>query len=146
MIRLGSDLKIFLLVVGLLPTACAHRTGVVVDEVPTLAIEGFEYPVQRYIGRTVRVCGSLEEYEGELAVVHIPEPGEFYFHGSPAVHVLPCRAETPRLDRNSCVTGRVAARDGNLSIHPARWRIREDHTPVDKNWVVHMQCRRSSQP
>jgi hypothetical protein len=128
--------------VAVLATACQTGAQSGYEQTPTLAIENYEFNLRRHIGRTVRVCGPLVEYEGEWAVQAVPEPGEVYFHGYPAVLVVPCGGEPPRLDRDGCITGRIAARDGALTLPPTRRVVRDD-SPVDRDWFIHPQCRSS---
>ncbi|MDP8994588.1 MAG: hypothetical protein M3N07_06375 [Pseudomonadota bacterium] len=69
---------------------------------------------------------------------HIPGPGEVYFHGYPKVLVVPHDAQPPRLDRDGCITGRIAARNGALTL-PTPRTVLTDDSPVDRDWYLHAQ-------
>jgi hypothetical protein len=121
-------------------SACQTRAGAAESEAPQLAVTGHEFQVRRHIGQTVRVCGRLTRIEHDWAVQHMPAAGETYFHGYPAVLVKGCGAAPPRLDRGGCITGRVAARDGGLTLPAARTVVADD-SPIDRDWLLHPQCR-----
>ena len=123
----------------LLVSACQTRAGAAENQAPQLAVTDHEFQVRRHVGQTVRVCGRLTQYEGDWAVQHVPAPGETYFHGYPAVLVKGCGATAPRLDPGGCITGRVAARDGGLTLPAARVVVADD-SPIDRDWLLHPQC------
>jgi len=121
--REGSDIKTrsrtanihrrcAIVTAAVLVAACQTVERMHSASVPTLAIEDHAFNVRRYVGRTVRVCGRVVADESEWAVQRVPGPGEFYFHGLPAVLVMPCGAAPPRLDADGCITGRIASRNG----------------------------------
>jgi hypothetical protein len=96
------------------------------------------YDVQRYRGRTIRVCGRLAQIEGRWAVEHVSLPGEVYFHGPPAVFVLSCTGQSPRLEHDGCLTGRIARQDG--SLRPPAQPTDMGDAPYDYDWFLHPQC------
>lgn len=120
--------------------ACQSTFNSGSEYLPTLAVENHRYDVQRYRGQTVRACGRLVRRDSDWAVEHVAPPSEIYFHGAPAVLVIPCGARPPRHDGDSCITGRIAARDGRLTL-PLPRRVVEDDSPVDREWFLHPQCR-----
>lgn len=124
--------------IALLLAGCEAARQSSAMEVPTLAGNEFGYDIQQYRGRTVRVCGRAAQHVSRFAVEYIPKAGDTFFHGYPAVLVVPCDGEEPRLDRDNCLTGRVAAADG--SMNPPARNIHDDR-PVDRDWFVHAQCR-----
>ena len=119
-------------------SAC-QTARTVSQDVPTLAIEDFAFDVERHRGRTVRACGRLVQIESRWAVEHVPRPGEVYFHGAPAVFLVPCAGQPPRLDSDGCITGQVARQDGSLAA-PAQ-RTDMGDAPYDYDWFLHPQCR-----
>jgi hypothetical protein len=122
--------------------ACRTGPAPAPAEIPTLAVENYEYGIRRFVGQSVRVCGRIMRYESEWGVQRVGEAGEIYFHTPPTVLIVPCGAAPPRLDSDGCITGRVAARDGRLEL-PAPRTVLQDDSPVDREWFLHPQCRRS---
>ena len=124
--------------IAALSVAACHAGGRAVSpDVPTLAVENHEYNVERHRNQTIRVCGRVVKRDSRWAVEHVPTPGEFFFHGYPAVFVVPCGAGPPQLDRDGCLVGRVAAEDGSLNPPP---QVLDSDEPVSYQWFLHPQC------
>ena len=122
---------------ALAAAACQSLERTSPAELPTLTGNQYGYGIERYQGRTVRVCGRLTERESRWAVEYVPRQGDFFFHGYPAVLVAGCAGAAPRLDRDGCLTGRIAAADGSLVL-PSR--VEWDDMPVSRDWFLHAQC------
>jgi hypothetical protein len=123
--------------------AAGCRTGddIAAASPTTLDVDANGYRIERYSGRTVRVCGRLSQYEGRHAVEYVPRPGETFFHGPPVVLLAPCASGAPRLDRDGCLTGRIAAIDGSMTPPPQNVH---DDSPVSRDWFLHVGCPRAA--
>ena len=138
MISYPWDRGLQLSIIAALSVAACHASGRGVSaDLPTLAVENYEYNVQRYRNQTVRVCGRVVRRGSRWAVEHVPSPGEVFFHGYPAVFVAPCTAGPPQLDSRGCLVGRIAAEDGSLNPPP---QILDSDEPVSYQWYLHPQC------
>jgi hypothetical protein len=102
-----------------------------------LGVDADGYRIERHRGQIVRVCGRPAQFDGRPAIEHIRRPGETFFHGPPTVLLVPCGGAAPRLDRDGCITGRVAALDGSMNPPP---RTLHDDRPVSPDWFLHLQC------
>ncbi|HEY0012851.1 MAG TPA: hypothetical protein VGB79_08370 [Allosphingosinicella sp.] len=122
---------------ALLAAACQTQGGARSPDPPTLSGNQYGYSIDRHKGRTVRVCGRLTERESRWAVEYVPRQGDYFFHGYPAVLIAGCAGSAPRLDRDGCLTGRIAAVDGSLAPPPRRLH---DDMPIDRDWFLHAQC------
>lgn len=118
----------------LLVGACQTQT----PEVPALGWEMYGRSLERFRGQTVRVCGRLTRIGEHWAVEHAPHADQSFRHGNPAVLVVPCGTGEPRLDREGCLAGRIAAENGSLDPPPQQVR---DNSPVSPDWFLHAQCR-----
>lgn len=137
--RLATAATLVTLIAGL--AGCYAGGRAASPDVPTLAIEDYQFNLRRYIGQRARVCGQVVREGGHWGVARLPVSGEFYFHGRPTILVIACGDEPPRLDRNGCITGRVAAEDGTLTPVPNRSGLQDD-SPVDREWFLHPHCPR----
>lgn len=121
---------------ALLAAGCQAGPRMDRTDMPKLAGTQYGYDIERFRGQTVRVCGRLVQRESHWAVEYIPREGDAFFHGYPAVLIAGCQ-ETPRLDRQGCLAGRIAAIDGSLNPPPRRI---DDDTPISRDWFLHPQC------
>jgi|SRR5215217_127612 len=117
--------------------ACRTVTPAPSPDVPRLIGNQYGYDIERYKGQMVRVCGRVVDTQFGVAVEYVPRPGDFFFHGSPAVLIVPCGSARPSPDADNCILGRVAARDGSVTPPP---RTSTDDRPVDRDWFLHPQC------
>lgn len=122
---------------SILVAGCRTGDNSAASPPPTLDVDANGYRIERYPGQTVRVCGRLTQNEGRHAVEYVPRPGEVFFHGPPVVLLAPCAGRAPRLDRNGCLTGRVAAIDGSMRPPPQNLH---DDSPVSRDWFLHVRC------
>ncbi|HZF96011.1 MAG TPA: hypothetical protein VEZ20_14205 [Allosphingosinicella sp.] len=124
-------------VAALLAAACQTQGRAGSPGLPTLSGTQYGYGIERHTGQTVEVCGRLTERESRWAVEYIPREDDFFFHGYPAVLIAGCAGAAPRLDRDGCLTGRIAAADGSLVLPSQRvW----DDMPVSRDWFLHPIC------
>lgn len=124
--------------VVVLSAACQTGRPSPAAVLPMLAGTHSGYGIETYRGRVVRVCGRLAQRQSRWAVEYVPRPGDAFFHGYPAVLIAGCDA-APRLDRNGCLVGRVAAEDGSMNPPPRSVRTND---PYSLDWFLHPQCRR----
>lgn len=122
---------------ALLAAACQTQGRAGSPGLSTLTGNQYGYGIERHKGQSVRVCGRLTERESRWAVEYVPRQGDVFFHGNPAVLIAGCAGAAPRLDRDGCLTGRIAAVDGSLSPPPRRLH---DDMPIDRDWFLHPQC------
>ena len=141
----GAARSSFSMLSALAAIACVSgetATGGASDNAPTLALEHLAYNIERYKGRTIRVCGRIVQSERlpSFSVEHVPEPGEVFFHALPKVFLATCGREAPRLDSQGCIAGRIAREDGSLEIPAA---VTSSDAPVNYEWFLHPQCGRA---
>lgn len=102
-------------------------------------VEYLAYNIERHKGQTIRTCGSLMVQSGQWRIEAAPSEQLGTLHGRPAVLIVACPGERPSLDGASCITGRVARRDGSLS-YPLGAPIAADDVPTNYEWFLHPRC------
>lgn len=131
-----------LLIGGLSASSCRTTPSNSADSQPQITAEEFVLNAHRYGGRAVKVCGRLsapprDNLRWGLSEANAAE-GDRY-HGPMTALVLPCPSTTPRLDRNGCLTGVVARRDGSFE-QPPLTPTTVVVPPINNEWFLHAQC------
>jgi hypothetical protein len=115
--------------------ACRTVTPAPSPDAPTLMLEDYAFNLSPHHGETVRVCGRIVQVRSHWAIEHVRQEGELFFHGAPAIFLAWSGSRAPRLDRNGCITGRIAREDGSL-VPPVQPTNTSD-APYDYDWFLH---------
>ena len=117
--------------------ACA--AGAAPPAAPTVPLVQLATNIEDYRGQTVRTCGRrLVRTDGQR-VWQLSVPRAFGHHPA-GVLVLPCGELRPPAGDESCVTGRVARRDGSTEpTQEGQLRI-VSSAVINHNWYLHAQC------
>jgi hypothetical protein len=130
----------FACVASLICIGCFTALSPPADKAEPIDINILGYSIEKYRGQTVRICGRLSSLgDGIWSIETIENPEPFYWHGRPAVFVVACADQDPKLDSDGCLTGRVALKDGSIEI-PQNSQVVRDFTPRNPDWFVHPQC------
>jgi hypothetical protein len=95
--------------------------------------------MQDYRGRVVRTCGPSfsEDLPGREWTLAIPRA---FGHHPAGVRILGCNSAAPAPDGGTCVTGRVARRDGSIAPYrDGEVRI-VSSAAISGNWFMHSAC------
>lgn len=108
------------------------------DTLPIVAAGQLARQIESYTGKGVRACGSLEKIEGN-DLWKLNAPADPHPHGA-AVYIVPCNGNKPISDRNGCIAGRIALRDGSLDVDQLRGPITMSDAIASHIWYLHAQC------
>lgn len=122
-------------------SACRRTVDAQRGDVQTFAVSDLAYSIERHRGQTVRICGALgpSEDAGIWRLEDLRATEASQIHGRPAVLIAACGGNRPPLDRRSCLTGRIARRDGSLTYPPGA-PVAVDDVRTNYEWFLHPQC------
>jgi hypothetical protein len=120
-------------------TACVCSAWAQAGSEPSIGIAKLIPRIEDFRGRSVRACGSELQQEPGSRRWDLLVPRVVGYHPA-RLRVIPCAAETPRLDGSGCLAGRIAREDGSTDpIPPDRERIVSSEI-YDHDWFLHASC------
>jgi len=128
-------------------TGCTRETAepAAASAVETVPLHVLARTIEAYPGRTIRTCGSelrqIDRGDGSVGwLLSTADPTHPYRFPA-SVIIRGCSDRAPRL-HSGCVVGRVAQENGSLAPNPGA-RLVEDHEIINREWWLHLQCRRT---
>lgn len=128
--------------------ACALTCGCLPEQprsAPTAQVETVQLVdlasnMEAYRGRSVRTCAPRISRLNEPLEWQLTGPGRTVRHGA-GVLVVACDRNWSPAPHGSCVTGRVARRDGSIEPLKEGESIIVSSDTIDYTWYLHAQCR-----
>jgi hypothetical protein len=129
--------RIFALGPACLAVACAAAAAP--PAVPTVPLVQIATGIEEYRGQMVRICGPRSTRLDGGRAWQLSVPRAFGHHAAGVV-ILGCPQLAAAGGEETCVTGRIARRDG--SIEPDReGRLRVvSSAAISEEWFLHAQC------
>ncbi len=106
------------------------------DSPPTIDMVQLIQHIRSYRDRTVRTCGTRLVYSENAW--DLQRPSGLSYH-SAHMRIVACGAR-PVLDGDGCVTGRIARRDGSVSLDGPEGEGIMTSEVIDYTWYLHEQC------
>jgi hypothetical protein len=134
-----KPIPIVILAAVAIAAAAACATSVLPPEGETVPLLTLAKDPEAWRGREVRTCGPDFRGDRKQGVWELSRSSVSGYHPA-IVRILGCGKSAPKRDRNGCVVGRIARRDG--SIEPLREgepRI-VSSAIVSYDWYLHARC------